>query len=76
MDYADPNKDDRFKRFAAATSAQVLLRFLQAASLPNSTVVTYAGKPTALPANNTTNVVGDVTGSNISINQTMAPRSR
>ncbi|WP_400768710.1 hypothetical protein [Methylosinus sporium] len=29
MDYADPNKDDRYKPFAARASAEVLVRFLE-----------------------------------------------
>jgi len=62
MDYADPNKDDRIKPFAARASAEVLLRLLQ--------LVPFEPAPAtdAQPMRGT-NIVGDVTGSNITISQ-------
>jgi nucleoside phosphorylase len=68
MDYADPNKDDRYKSFAAAASAQVLVRFLLAASLTN--VLDRAQKLTTT----STNIVGNITGSNITVVQTAVPQ--
>jgi nucleoside phosphorylase len=74
MDYADPNKDDRFKAFAAAASSQVLMRILQAAPFPKTSLVNdKAGKN---PVSNTINVVGNISGSNIQINQTVVPKGR
>lgn len=77
MDYADPKKDDRFKPFAAAASAQVLMRFLQTATMPHAIKAIAAGVSTKTPANraisNSYNVVGDVSGSNINVNQIVAP---
>ena len=63
MDHADPNKDDLFKPFAARASAEVLVRMLQTASLPTSRGVEPSSGGSA------TNVVGNIQGSNISINQ-------
>lgn len=63
MDYADPNKDDLFKHFAARASAEVLIRMLQTVSLPK-----IVGADSS-SGGNATNVVGNVQGSNIFINQ-------
>jgi hypothetical protein len=69
MDYADPNKDDRIKPFAARASAEVLLRLLQ--SVPFEPAPASDGRPIS-----GTNIVGDVTGSNITISQNFGvPRS-
>jgi nucleoside phosphorylase len=62
MDYADPKKDDRIKPFAARASADVLLRLLQSVPLEPAPA-------SERPAASSTNVIGDVTGSNIKINQ-------
>ncbi len=62
MDYADPKKDDRIKSFAARASAEVLLRLLQS--------VPFEPAPASeRRAVSGTNIVGDVTGSNIAISQ-------
>lgn len=63
MDYADRNKDDRVKPFAARASAEVLVRLLQMLPFETLSIETRG------PANNMTNVIGDVTGSNITIRQ-------
>lgn len=74
MDYANPKKDDRFKPFAAAASAQVLVRFLQTAPFPQMESIA-SGKPTAASAS-ATNVVGNVIGSSIFINQSVTSKER
>ena len=70
MDYADPNKNDRFKQFAAAASAQVLMRFFQTVALPISS------KRNDRIARDAINTIGDVSGSNINISQTTKPSRR
>lgn len=70
MDYADPNKDDRFKPYAAAASAEVLLRLLQTAPLSNSAHAANESTGSA------TNIVGNISGSNISVIQKAAPSDR
>lgn len=72
MDYADPKKDDRFKPFAAAASAQVLMRFLQTAPMSDA----HTAVTTGATAGTTVNVVGNVSGSNISVNQTVLSPDR
>ena len=62
MDYADPKKDDRFKPFAALASAQVLVRLLQTSSFKQ---IAASSKVLGTAAN----VIGDIKGSHIGINQ-------
>jgi nucleoside phosphorylase len=70
MDYADPKKDDRFKLFAALASAQVLVRLLQMLSFQHGTDVSVA------PAGTVANIVGNISGSNISVNQNFTSPDR
>ncbi len=67
MDHADPNKEDRFKPFAAAASAQVLLRFLQSAPMPGAHSPAQRGDAGI----SNSNVVGDITGSYITVVQSV-----
>jgi hypothetical protein len=69
MDYADPKKDDRFKPFAAMASAQVLIRILQS-GLP----LKSPPPQTEQSVNTATNVVGNISGSNIIIHQAATHR--
>jgi nucleoside phosphorylase len=70
MDYADPNKEDRYKPFAAMASAQVLVRLLQRVPFQNSVVAGVNSSTTSA------NIVGNVKGSNITISQSVAPSNR
>lgn len=76
MDYADPKKNDKYKPFAAAASAQVLIRFLQTADLPENAAAITDNNPGGTSANSAVNVVGNVSGSNNIINQTVVPPRR
>ena len=72
MDYANLNKDDRFKSFAARASADVLLRFLSTA-LPNGKNADAPGPmdhKIEKRATTSVNTVENVSGSNINISQT------
>ena len=71
MDYADPNKDDRFKPFAARASAEVLLAFLRKV-MPPRVPAKVPAEPAAapLPGSVSVNSVSNVQGCNISIQQT------
>ena len=55
MDHADPNKDDRYKQFAARASAEVLFRFLvsqYARIVPTDLNAADKAATSAAPANN------------------------
>jgi nucleoside phosphorylase len=68
MDHADPNKNDRYKRFAARSSAEVLLRFLDKV-LPEERNAEVKLDETSGRRGSVANTVGNVTGSNINIIQ-------
>ncbi|MFH1340569.1 MAG: hypothetical protein ABIL01_05040 [Pseudomonadota bacterium] len=73
MDYADPRKDDRYKAFAALSSAEVLLRFLSEALSSERDVISQEpqNSRTGDKSSTSVNVIGDVTGSHNNINQTV-----
>jgi len=68
MDYANPNKDDRIKNFAARASADVLLHFLQTVAFDIKNITAQKNKEN-VSSTLSTNTVGDVNGSNINITQ-------
>ncbi|GAA2039922.1 hypothetical protein GCM10009779_27570 [Polymorphospora rubra] len=49
MDHADPSKDDRYKRFAAQASAEVLFALLTDLLVPRTESLGVAGQAKALP---------------------------
>lgn len=75
MDYADPKKDDRYKAFAATASAEVLIAFLKNAPLPRATAAAVPPSDGGSTGNGT-NIIGNVTGSGITINQVASSSDR
>jgi nucleoside phosphorylase len=70
MDYADPNKDDRIKLFAARAGADVLLRLLQSVPFAEPAAATDDRRAGNEPS---ANIIGDVSGSHITISQHFGP---
>jgi len=61
MDYANPKKDDRMKRFAARASADILIHLLQTVPLESARAGGSSGGGV--------NVIGNVVGSDLNITQ-------